>query len=228
MKLTIPGNISISSVEELLAEFQKLPGDEKIDVTLPNELKEQTFAAIPSLIQFFGTLLREEQLFIVRSKNDVQTESEAIQNWYNEIVDTNDVSIKPIIFPINREINERIRNFKPLRHGFMTPCFDHLPKANGLLKMFYPPPSYELASRNMIEQYVNQIVSNLGLLTNKSVVGQLSNLLAPITDIVHELFMNTHDWATKDRFGDRIEYGVRGVYFRFYRNFKKQLAENAD
>ena len=80
MKLTIPGNISISSVEELLAEFQKLPGDEKIDVTLPNELKEQTFAAIPSLIQFFGTLLREEQLFIVRSKNDVQTESEAIQN----------------------------------------------------------------------------------------------------------------------------------------------------
>jgi hypothetical protein len=242
MKLTLPNNINLNAVEKLLGEYRGLKESDVLDITLPNEIKEQTIAGLPALIQFLGTVLREGKLSVVRSKNNVDTDSETIKEsaeqylwyvvtslmWYDLILDANNESIKPLIHPVNREINERIRNFKILRHGFMAPCFDHLPKANGLLKMFYAPPYYELVKKGMIEQHINQIITNLGLITNKAVMGQLGIMLGPLTEIVYELFMNTHDWATNDRFGDRIEYGVRGVYFRFYRNFKKQMAENAE
>ena len=239
--ILIKREMNLADIETLYEKYKDESVSTAIDIVLPNDFKEETIGVLSSLLQFIITVIRDGKLNAIKTRIKDASEidnlltsaksylwyvSSCLQ-WLNKFTYENGDSLKSDIRPVNQGINELMRNYRPLGTSFMLTCFDHLPKNVGLLRMFYQPPSYLIVDEDMIEQYVNQIVKNIGEKTNKAVLGQLQNLLKPLSEIVYELFKNTDDWATKDRFGNKVEPSVRGVYFRYYKNFQRSMAHYA-
>jgi hypothetical protein len=240
--ISIKQAANMAYIETLYAQYQKESAGHKVDLELPNKLQEETIGVLPSLIQFIASIVRDEKLNHLKAKikdasHKDQLESAAKSylwyvtsclHWLNDFNYEDGQSLKADIRPVNTQIHEMMRNFVPLGNTFMLTCFDHLPKNAGLLKMFYQAPNYQIVEEQMIEQYVYQIILNLAARTNKTAFGPLAPILKPVTAIVYELFKNTDDWATKDRFGDKVEPSVRGVYFRYYKNFPTNILQNTE
>ena len=241
--ISIKREVNMSDIEALYTQYRVDSAAGKIDLELPNEFKEETMGVLPSVIQFITTVIRDHKLQQIKSRIKDASFKEQLESaaksylwyvssclqWWNEFNYEKGDSLKEDLKPINRTINEWMRNYIPLGTSYMLTCFDHLPKNAGLMKMFYQPPKYSIVEEEMIEQYVNQIIKNLGERTNKAVFSQLAKALKPLTAIIYELFKNTDDWATKDRFGNKIEPSVRGIYFRYFKNYPdklKQYTEN--
>jgi hypothetical protein len=237
--ISIKREMNLSDIEILYKKYRSESIGTKVDLELPNDFKEESIGVLPSLIQFISNIIRDDKLNQLKSKLNDSSERGSLLHaaksylwyvcsslhWLNEFTYKDGQSLKPDIKTVNQDINELMRNYRPLGHSFMLTCYDHLPKNKGLMKMFYQPPNFLMVDEDMTEQYVNQIIKNLGEKTNKSVFGQLQSILKPITAIIYELFKNTDDWATKDRFGNKIEPSVRGVYFRYYKNFQKNITQ---
>lgn len=226
-------------IETLYAKYKQESASNKVDLELPNEFKEETIGVLPSLIQFIATVIRDEKLNQLKTRiKDPGSKDQLVSvaksylwyvsaclHWLNDFNYENGESLKADIRPVNQYINELMKNLKPLGTSFMLSCFDHLPKNAGLLKMFYQPPNYQIVEEEMIEQYVYQIIVNLGERINKAVFSQLAAILKPLTAIIYELFKNTDDWATKDRLGNKVEPSVRGIYFRYYKNYPEKIQQ---
>lgn len=237
--ISIKREMNLSDIESLYTSYRNEAIGRKIDIELPTEFKEETIGVLPSLLQFVSTVIRDEKLDALKSRIKDAGNKEQVQDaaksylwyvcaclhWLNDFNYSNGQSIKSDIRSVNQEVNELMKNYKPLGSSFMLTCFDHLPKSVGLLKMFYHPSDYMIVDEEMIEQYINQIIKNLGEKINKSAFGTLQKILKPLTAIVYELFKNTDDWATKDRFGNKIEPGVRGIYFRHHKNYPNSFAK---
>ena len=235
--IAIRRELNLADIEILYKLYRDESVSNKVDIELPNEFKEETIAVLPSLIQFISTIIRDGNLDKLKSRLDYKSEKDKVANtaksylwyvasslhWLKDFTYKRGESIKSDVKPTNQIINELMRNYKPLGTSFMTTCFDHLSKNAGLVKMFYQPPDYLIVDEDMVEQYINQILKNLGERLNKSMFANLHSLLKPLNTIIYELFKNTDDWATKDRLGNKIQPSVRGVYFRYYKNFQENI-----
>lgn len=205
--ISIKRELNLTDVEDLYSQYESKLSGSKIDIQLPSEFKEDNIGVLPALIQFIITVVRDGKLGKIKSRLNFPSQSYAIEkaaknylwfvvsclHWLNEFEYSTGESLKPYMKPINQNVNDLIRNYVPLGNSYMAACFDHLAKNAGLLKMFYSPPSYLFVEEEMVEQYVFQIIKNLGSKFNKIVFSQLQPLLKPLTAIIYELFKNTGD-----------------------------------
>lgn len=229
----------MADIEALYEAYKAESANGKVDLELPNEFKEETMGVLTSVIQFIVTVIREQKIHQLKTRLKDSSEKPQLEwiaksylwyvsaclQWLNEFNYQNGQSIWADIRPTNTYVNELMRNYKPIGTSYMLTCFDHLRKNAGLLRMFYSPPEYEISTEDKIEQYVSQIIKNLGEKINKSAFGEIIPLLPSLTAIIYELFRNTHDWATSDRLGNKIEPSVRGLYFRYLKNYPHKIKE---
>ncbi|OQP49007.1 hypothetical protein A4H97_29430 [Niastella yeongjuensis] len=240
--IVIQKKMDLADIEGLYEQYGNESAKNLVDIQLPNDFQEETIGVLPSLIQFIATVIRDHKLEVLKTrfKNDEEKQGLmdaaksylwyvcACLHWLNRFEYLNGESVKDDVRDVNRQVNELMRNYKPIGHSFMLTCFDHLPRNVGLVKMFYQPSSFMMVDEVMVEQYVNQIIVNLATKINRQVIGQLHPLLKPLNAIIYELFKNTDDWATKDRFGNPIEPSVRGLYFRYYKNYIDKIEEYSE
>ena len=239
--ISIPSELYLQKIEDLYSQLPANRLEEPLIIQLPAEVKEVTISALPSVLQFLVTASRDYKVALQSRYSESDDKEKILKaaksylwyimsslHWLDDFTLQTGQSLKKDIRPVNAEINELMRNYLPVGSSYMMTCFDHLPPNKGLLKMFYNPPNYELVDEYAIENYISLIISHLGEKLSKSVFKQLHELLKPLTAIIYELFKNTDDWATKDRFGNKIEPGVRAIYFKYFKNFRDKFTEYCD
>ncbi|KPM33422.1 Hypothetical protein I595_325 [Croceitalea dokdonensis DOKDO 023] len=238
MELNIKRNISLAYINELNTRVDE--SDTKIKIRLPKNIKNASFGVIPSFIQFFATAIRKEKcshlILPFSTKEELAKYIEVeyvypftVLAWNLKIIDDSEYNLKDRLTSISQNYFSRLEflKVKTLR-SLPLYSFDHDISKRGLSRYFYDN-NYKLIYLDQLEFNLYPIFKKLSLAHN---VQDSRNTLAPIleslTEIIYELFKNTHEHGRSKVKGGFYFPNVRNVTLRTIRRKRSAYLEDTE
>ena len=236
LDLQIKRNISLVYIDELNSIVDS--SQNKFNVHVPKDVKAASFGVIPSFIQFFATTIRKEKCskLIMPFSNFDELEKYievefvypfTVLAWNLEIVDSKGADLKNPLATISQKYFSKLEflQVKILR-SLPLYSFDHDIIQRGLSRFFYDS-NYKLVYQDQLEFNLHPIFKKLALAHN---VKDNRNTIAPIigdlTEIIYELFKNTHEHARTNIKGAFYFPNVRNVTLRILRKKKTSYLDD--
>lgn len=245
--IKIDNKTNIRSLEKAYKELYK---GGVIDITISKGLTSADFGLIPAIIQFFATWfnntkggkiildLKIETNFTAFTHVELEHLSDdkfgafykfeyifpsLVYCWSREIVDTNQLDIKPLVKILNEKKHEKMKR-QTEGGGTQTllSCFDHLSTKKGLLSAFYIDDTFianELQFDTALDKSLKQVLS-VGRHLRKE---NFSLFHFDVIAIIYELMKNTDDWAKTDVNNIPLNPNTRGLYMKLHRRTRNSF-----
>lgn len=236
MSLKIKRNINITYINELYEIVESSPVSQKILV--PKNIERNSFGVIPSLIQFFASVIRKEKCSALvlpySSSEDLQNYIEVefvypfvVLAWDLRITDEQGNDLKPKLSPISQKYFSKLEFLKiKVLRSLPIYSFDHDIVQRGLSRYFYDE-KYRLVQLDQLEFNLHPIFSKLSLAHNKEDSKKtIAPIISDLSEIIFELFKNTHEHGRTKITGGYYFPNVRNVTLRTIR--RKKSAYLAD
>ncbi len=238
MKLKIKRNITLQYINELNQLVYS--SEEALDIELPKTLKRNSFAVIPSFIQFFATVIRKSRcakLILPFSSEDELTDyirqefvyPITVLAWNVDIKDKSDIDIKSKMAVISQDYFTRLEFLKiKVLRSLPIYSFDHDYVKRGLSRFFYKS-DYSLVELDQLEFNLFPIFKKLSLAHNvRDNRNTLSPILPDLTEIIYELFKNTHEHGRTNIEGGYYFPSARSVTVRMLRRKKSDYLSDEE
>jgi len=236
LSLKIRRNINITYINELYEVVEASPVSQKILV--PKNIERNSFGVIPSLIQFFASVIRKEKcsaLILPYSlEKDLQNYIEVefvypfiVLAWDLSIIDEDGNDLKSKLSPISQKYFSKLEFLKiKVLRSLPIYSFDHDIVQRGLSRYFYDE-KYRLVQLDQLEFNLHPIFSKLSLAHNKEDSKKtIAPIISDLSEIIFELFKNTHEHGRTKITGGYYFPNVRNVTLRTIR--RKKSAYLAD
>ncbi len=238
MELKIKRNITLSYINEL--DILVESSNAQLDIKLPRTITRTSFGVIPSLIQFFATAIRKNRcaglIFPFSSTDDLSNYIReefvypmTVLAWNLEIVDETGENLKPKLSVISQDYFSRLEFLKvKVLRSLPIYSFDHDFIKRGLSRFFYNS-DYSLVELDQLEFNLYPIFKKLSLAHNvKDNKKTLSSILPDLTEIIYELFKNTHEHGRTKIDGGYFFPSVRNVTVRMIRRKRSDYLSDKD
>lgn len=236
MEIKVKRNITLSYIEEL---YQLIADSvNPVIIHLPKDTDRINFGVIPSFIQFFATQIRRKRFTkIVLPYSEIDELKRYIEvefvypcivlAWDIFITDENNYNLKTHLSSISQQYFSKLEflQVKALR-SLPLYNFDHDITQRGLSRFFYNS-DFNLASLGQLEFNLHPIFHKITSAHNtQESKRNLSPILLDLTEIIFELFKNTHEHGKSDLNGGYLFPNIRNVTLKTIR--KKRSSYLAD
>lgn len=236
LDLRIKRKISLLYIDELNVLVDS--SQTKINVFVPKEIKATSFGVIPSFIQFFATTIRKEKCsrLIMPFSNFDELEKYievefvypfTVLAWNLEIVDSHGVDLKNHLVTISQKYFSKLEFLKvKILRSLPLYSFDHDIIQRGLSRFFYDS-NYKLVYQDQLEFNLHPIFKKLSLAHNvRDSINTIAPIISSLTEIIYELFRNTHEHARTNINGAFYFPNIRNVTLRILRKKKSSYLED--
>lgn len=236
MEIKVKRNLTLSYIDELYQSVTET--EEHITIYLPKDTERINFGAIPSFIQFFATQIRKKRFARVvlpfSEFDDLNRYIEVefvypciVLAWDIPITNDENVDLKNHLSGISQQYFSKLEflKVKTLR-SLPLYSFDHDITQRGLSRFFYDS-KFNLAPLGQLEFNLYPIFEKITLAHNSQENRKsLSPILTDLTEIIFELFKNTHEHGKTNLNGGYLFPSVRNVTLRTIR--KKRASYLSD
>lgn len=228
---------SVDAVERFLAEIEN---SSECDISLGPTIRNVQFGGLAALIQLLITWAQRNQDGVLVTY--IPTEEQAAIQMRTLVGDDHGLAallVAPRITMADREteidafayeyararLNRIALGRRPITSGpgRLLICADDMPE--GLTPQLYSKhlgTDPTVQSENKFVNFFSGVAARL-IGTHQGVQPLETDTAQVLGCIVHELFKNTHDWATKSWQGVRIPRSIRGVRLELIRGSRERL-----
>lgn len=238
MEIKVKRHITLFYIEELYRLVAETA--DPVIIHLPKDTDRINFGVIPSFIQFFATQIRRNRFTkVVLPYSDIDELNRYIEAefvypcivlaWDIFITDENNNDLKTHLSSISQQYFSKLEflQVKALR-SLSLYSFDHDITQRGLSRFFYDS-NFNLTSLDQLEfnlyPIFNKITSAHNAQESKK---NLSPILIDLTEIIYELFKNTHEHGKSDLSGGYLFPNIRNVTLKTIRKKRSSyLGDNS-
>jgi len=234
VKILIPKDITVEKLEDLYSKINM--HSSSIDIQLPSKIETNEFSLLPSLIQFISTWIRKENsgkllLPIMEHEiNDYLYNNDfaypiIVMCWEKEIFNNNDQNIKKALKDPSKEYFQQMDFFNLKSSDVPIFCFDFDKSNRGIPKCLYINKE-TLFLEGALDFNLFPAYQKVGNFNKELFRKHFTKDFDAITGIIYELFLNTHEHAKTDVYGNYLYPNIRAIVLKFHKKRIETLKKN--